>query len=168
MPHRQHDHDLGLVADLPRLLHRRRLLGLIAGAGLVTLAGCATNDGTASSAASSSAAVSTSGGSCAEIPEETAGPYPADGSNGPDVLNQSGIVRSDIRSSFGSASGVAEGVPLTIELTVLDASSGCSALAGAAVYLWHCDRDGAYSIYSQSAAGENTYAACRRPTTPAP
>ena len=36
-----------------------------------------------------------------EIPDETAGPYPGDGSNGPDVLEQSGIVRSDIRSSFG-------------------------------------------------------------------
>src|ERR1700710_1282429 len=40
---------------------------------------------------------------CAVIPSETEGPYPADGSNGPNVLTQSGIVRSDIRSSFGSA-----------------------------------------------------------------
>ena len=37
-----------------------------------------------------------------EIPEETAGPYPGDGSNGVNVLSESGIVRSDITSSFGS------------------------------------------------------------------
>ena len=29
------------------------------------------------------------------------------------------------------------------------------ALAGAAVYLWHCDRDGNYSLYSQAAKNEN-------------
>lgn len=39
----------------------------------------------------------------AEIPDETAGPYPGDGSNGPNVLAESGIVRSDITSSFGSS-----------------------------------------------------------------
>ena len=40
---------------------------------------------------------------CSLIPSETAGPYPGDGSNGPNVLTQSGIVRSDIRASFGSS-----------------------------------------------------------------
>ena len=50
------------------------------------------------------------------IPEETGGPYPADGSNGVNVLTESGIVRSDITTSFGTASGVAAGVPLTINL----------------------------------------------------
>jgi hypothetical protein len=49
-------------------------------------------------------------------PDETAGPYPGDGSNGPDVLEQSGIVRRDIRSSFEEYSGTAEGVPMTLEL----------------------------------------------------
>jgi len=70
------------------------------------------------------------------------------------VLDDSGIVRSDIRSSFGSSTTTAEGVPLTIELTVRDASTG-SALAGAGVYLWHCDRDGGYSLYSQGLENEN-------------
>lgn len=60
-----------------------------------------------------------------------------------------------VRSSFGSASGTAQGVPLTIELTVQDAADGCSALAGAAVYLWHCDAEGNYSMYSEAAANEN-------------
>jgi protocatechuate 3,4-dioxygenase beta subunit len=71
------------------------------------------------------------------------------------VLTESGIVRRDIRPSFGSASGVAEGVPLTVNLTVVDASGGPSPLADAAVYAWHCTRDGEYSQYSQSIADEN-------------
>jgi protocatechuate 3,4-dioxygenase beta subunit len=70
------------------------------------------------------------------------------------VLDDSGIVRGDIRSSFGSSSTVAEGVPLTIALTVRDAATG-SALAGRGVYLWHCDREGRYSLYSQGVETEN-------------
>jgi protocatechuate 3,4-dioxygenase beta subunit len=89
------------------------------------------------------------------IPEETAGPFPGDGSNGPDVLNQSGVVRSDIRTSFGDSSGTAEGVPLSIQLTIQDTSAECAPLAGAAVYVWHCDREGNYSLYSQAAADQN-------------
>ncbi len=72
------------------------------------------------------------------------------------VLTESGIVRSDLTKSFGSASGVAEGVPLTIKLKVLNVDNGTSgALAGVAVYLWHCDRDGRYSLYSEGVTEEN-------------
>jgi protocatechuate 3,4-dioxygenase beta subunit len=94
-------------------------------------------------------------GAGTEIPQETAGPFPGDGSNGVNVLTESGIVRGDITRSFGSASGVAEGVPLAIELQVLDTANGSRGLAGAAVYLWHCDRDGRYSLYSDGVTGEN-------------
>ena len=59
---------------------------------------------------------------------------------------QSGIVRSDIRSSFGSSTTTAPGVPLTITLKVVDQTG--AAQAGHAVYLWHCDRDGKYSLYT--------------------
>jgi protocatechuate 3,4-dioxygenase beta subunit len=146
------------------LLDRRRALTLFGGAGLAVLAGCGsggeTNAGgasttTSSSTTSSSTAAAAASGSCEPIPEETAGPYPGDGSNGPDVLGQDGVVRSDIRSSFGSASGVAEGVPLTVDLTVLDSANGCAPLSGGAVYIWHCDRDGQYSMYSQGVTEEN-------------
>jgi len=159
MPDHDDLHDRGLAFDVATLLDRRRVLGLMAGAGLVALAGCAggskdTASGSAAASGSASRSATTTG-SCAEIPEETAGPFPGDGSNGPNILSQSGIVRSDIRSSFGSASGVAEGVRLTINLSVVDASNGCAALAGAAVYLWHCDINGAYSMYSQGVTNEN-------------
>jgi len=147
-----HDHDRGLAFDLATNLDRRRMLTLMAGAGLVSLVGCGSaSDGSAATPTSSAAATT----SCSEIPTETAGPYPGDGSNGPNILSQSGIVRSDIRASFGSASGVATGVPLTINLTVLDTANGCGALAGAAVYLWHCDINGGYSMYSQGVTNEN-------------
>ena len=88
------------------------------------------------------------------MPDETAGPYPGDGSNGANVLDDSGIVRSDITSSFGSSTTKAAGIPLTIELTVRDASTG-DPLTGAAVYVWHCDREGRYSMYSSGVTNEN-------------
>ena len=64
------------------------------------------------------------------------------------------MVRSDIRSSFGSSTTVAQGVPLRIALTIQDGND-CAPLAGAAVYVWHCDRDGGYSMYSSAVANEN-------------
>jgi protocatechuate 3,4-dioxygenase beta subunit len=88
------------------------------------------------------------------VPDETGGPFPADGSNGPNVLDDTGIVRSDTTSSFGASSTRAEGVPLTIRLTLRNASTG-AALPGAAVYLWHCNREGQYSMYDRVAASEN-------------
>jgi protocatechuate 3,4-dioxygenase beta subunit len=80
------------------------------------------------------------------VPNETEGPFPGDGSNGPNVLATSGVVRSDIRSSFGGLNGTAVGVPLTIQIILVSAST-CEPLAGRAVYIWHCDRDGQYSLY---------------------
>ena len=106
-------------------------------------------------ATSAATAASTAATTCEVIPEETAGPFPGDGSNGPDVLTESGVVRSDIRSSFGEFAGTAEGVPLTIKLAIQDAANGCAAFAGAAVYAWHCDREGRYSLYSEGVTDQN-------------
>ncbi len=65
------------------------------------------------------------------------------------------MVRRDITSSFGAFSGRAEGVPLTFTLTLLDNANGCRPLAGAAVYAWHCDREGKYSMYDPELTNEN-------------
>ncbi|MFH8493964.1 intradiol ring-cleavage dioxygenase [Streptomyces coeruleorubidus] len=148
-----HEHDRGLSYDLP-VLARRRMIRLMAGASLIPLMGCTAEEKTPAASASSS---SSSSAACAEIPEETAGPFPGDGSNGVNVLKESGVVRSDITKSFGdSAGGTAEGVPLTITLTVVDAASGCGTpRKSAAVYLWHCDREGNYSLYSEGVTDEN-------------
>jgi protocatechuate 3,4-dioxygenase beta subunit len=139
--------DQGLGFDVATLLSRRKLLGLVGiGAATVGLAAC----GGASTSSSSGGTTSTG-----EIPDETAGPYPGDGSNGPDVLEQSGIVRSDIRSSFGDYSGTAEGVPMTLELTITDLAHDGAPFEGVAVYVWHCSREGGYSLYSQGVEDQN-------------
>jgi protocatechuate 3,4-dioxygenase beta subunit len=70
------------------------------------------------------------------------------------VLTESGIVRSDITLSFGSSTTKAEGVPLSVTMTINDFANN-SPLAGGAVYLWHCDREGRYSLYSQGVTNEN-------------
>src|SRR6186997_1782218 len=146
----------GLVYDVQTMINRRRALGIFGGVALTSLlaaCGVKTEDAAASPAASASPTTPSSAspspsptaaaasGPLTEVPDETGGPYPGDGSNGVDVLDDSGIVRSDIRSSFGSSTTTAAGVPLTIKLTVRDTSTG-AAKTGAAVYLWHCDREG--------------------------
>ena len=176
--------DQGLGFDVDTLMGRRRMLRTLGlGVAAIGLAACGSNavsgptssaaatgsTGTsaagssatsAMSAAASSAAGNASGSTAplaaaAEIPDETAGPYPGDGSNGPDVLEQSGIVRSDIRSSIGASSGTAEGVPMNLELTITDLANGGVPFAGVAVYVWHCNRDGGYSMYSQGVEDQN-------------
>ncbi len=93
---------------------------------------------------------------CSLIPSETEGPYPADGTNGPNALTQTGIVRSDIRSSFGSAgTTVATGTTLTVTLKLVNVNNNCAPVAGYAVYLWHCDAQGRYSLYSSGATTQN-------------
>ena len=151
---------------------RREVLGLIGGAAAALfVAGCggggasgatkstsaraSTTTTTSAPATTTTTAAAATLASCAPIPEETAGPFPGDGTNGPNVLTQSGVVRSDIRSSVGSASGVAAGLPLTIDLTIVDTKNGCKALSDAAVYIWHCDQNGLYSMYGQGVTGEN-------------
>ena len=154
--------DQGLAFDVETLLNRRQVLRAMGygavSAGLFSLIGCgpAISSATPGATSGASAATSSSGvADCTTIPEETAGPYPGDGTNGPDVLNQSGVVRADIRSSFGSSTTVASGVPLTIRLAILDLAKSCAPIDGAAVYLWHCDQAGRYSLYSQGATNEN-------------
>jgi protocatechuate 3,4-dioxygenase beta subunit len=118
----------------------------------------ATTAATSAPTPGASVAPGTAGGGstdCDVIPEETAGPFPGDGSNGPNVLIDSGVVRRDITRSFGEFSGAAEGVPLTIRLIVQDAGNNCAAIDGAAVYVWHCTADGDYSLYSEGARQEN-------------
>jgi len=124
--------------------------------------GTASGSSSASSSGSSSASSSTdtTTTSCTAIPEETAGPYPADGSTASNqtynVLALSGIVRSDIRSNIGSST-VLGGVPLTLTLTLINTNQNCASLAGYAIYLWHCSREGTYSVYSTSNLSDNAF-----------
>ena len=151
--------DQGLEFDVQTLIDRRRVLKGIGLAGIsLGIAACAPGAGSSASAsaAPTSSALTAAAADCTtEIPEETAGPYPGDGTNGPDVLSQSGVVRKDITSSFGTSSTVATGVPLTIRFAVLDLANACEPYAGAAIYAWHCDQAGRYSLYTQGVENEN-------------
>lgn len=138
-------HDGGLAHDLTaldKMIARRNALGWIGGAGVLALF----------PGASGVLAAAQAPERCLSAPGETAGPFPANGTNhapGPtsNALAARGIVRSDIRPSFIGSTRVAEGMPLDLMLTLVDAAS-CAPLAGYAVYIWQSDADGLYSLYS--------------------
>jgi protocatechuate 3,4-dioxygenase beta subunit len=161
MSHFDHDDFGGLHRDLvatgAALVDRRGVLRLGArfGAalGALQLTGCGSSP-TAPTTTTTTTTTPPATASCSRVPEETAGPYPGDGSNGPSVLTSSGVVRTDIRSSFAGLSGTAAGVPLTIDLTIVSASS-CAPLADRAIYIWHCDREGRYSLYNAGVTNQN-------------
>ena len=136
------EHDRGFGHDISVMSRRRILLGLGAAAGLSLVAACGTDTSAAAPAAPAA-------------PQETMGPYPGDGSNGPNVLIESGVVRSDITTSFGAFDGVARGVPTTLTITLQDLAEGGAPGAGMALYLWQCDREGRYSLYSEGATEQN-------------
>src|SRR5262245_42453780 len=123
-----HDDMGGLHRDLASTgsaIGRGDFLRYSLGAGALALFGCGGSlaDITSSSPGTDTGSTTGTGGACSKIPEETEGPYPGDGSNGANVLNQTGVVRQDIRSSFAGLSGSATGVPLTIQLTLVSATT---------------------------------------------
>lgn len=179
-------HDGGLIDDLAMMqsltqqnVGRRRTLRLLFAAGggaIITACGggsggtSSSSSGTSSSTSSTSSSSTssstsstsssstggTSSGSCIADPEETNGPYPADGSNSRsgtvvNVLDDTGVVRSDIRSSFGSSTTTASGLYTKLTITVVNVNGSCAPLEGYAVYIWHCDINGKYSLYDYPA-----------------
>ncbi len=91
-------------------------------------------------------------GSCTKVAEETAGPFPANGSNSnagvsKNVLSDTRIFRTDIRADL-DGSNIQPGTPLTITMTLLNVNGSCAKLAGYYVYLWHANATGSYSQYS--------------------
>lgn len=169
-----HDHDEGLAHDLRQIerirLGRRNMLGWMASAGgaalitacggsgesgsssTVTVSGTTSTTTTTTTTSTSTPTPSTSSSTCTVYATETNGPYPADGTNTSsgstsNVLTVSGVVRSDIRSSFVGSTTVATGVPVTFTITVVDANNSCAPLANYAIYIWHCDQLGRYSLY---------------------
>lgn len=164
-----HEHDgQQLARDLARMeriaVGRRRALGLFGSAGATALlAGCGGSDssGSATTTVSTSTPTPTptptstgsTSSACVSYASETNGPYPADGTNtsrglSSNVLVESGVERSDIRSSFlGTSTTTAEGIETTLTIRLANVNDSCAALAGYAVYVWHCDVDGHYSLY---------------------
>ncbi|PRY74396.1 protocatechuate 3,4-dioxygenase beta subunit [Yoonia maritima] len=133
----QHDHDKGFQHDRSRWLSRRAALSTMAGVGAVL----ATPQSVLAA--------------CMALPPETAGPFPADGAHGRNasainVLTSEGVIREDLRTSFAGLTPVAQGAPLSVEIRLVRAGENCTPLAGHALYLWHCDTVGYYSIYDEA------------------
>lgn len=157
--------DHGIIADLAQAgFDRRRALGLLASGGaMAMLAGCHRGPPGGGPGGGENVKLVTATGadgqSCVNFTSETNGPYPADGSNQSsggtsNVLTAKDIIRSDIRHDLGSDAGAGDGrhalgTEMTIDLAVVDVNSACGGLAGYAVYLWHCDAGGAYSLYDK-------------------
>ncbi|SEC80493.1 intradiol ring-cleavage dioxygenase [Streptomyces sp. PAN_FS17] len=123
---------------------RRRALAVTGGtvaAGGLAVAGyqaavADTATTTAQEATTPSASASESSGCMTLMSSVTEGPYYLDGA----------LVRKDITEGKS-------GVPLTLRLTVVDATDGCTPVKGAAVEIWHCDAWGYYSGYTTANPG---------------
>ncbi|MGH9256727.1 MAG: intradiol ring-cleavage dioxygenase [Vicinamibacterales bacterium] len=115
-------------------LTRREALGMLGVTGAaLSLIRCGDTP-TSPSPAATTATLPTTGtnAACAVSPSETVGPYPS----------LADFFRSDIREGKS-------GTPLTLTITVVNANTGCSPVAGANVEIWQCDADGRYSQYAQ-------------------
>lgn len=147
------DHNRGLKYDLDTLVKRRQVLNLMALLGMSgLLAGC---DDVPFFSRSDAEVTnnSTDGSECVAHPRETAGPFPGDGSNRvhgtlANVLDDSGIVRNDMRPNIGGApETTAPGIRLDLKAKLTNVTDSCRPLKGYVIYLWHCDAAGRYSLY---------------------
>lgn len=116
--------------------NRRRALSTFGASlmGLGAISGCG---GGSSANKGSSSTIAIEDGSCVLIPSETEGPYPLSA-----VLSNSAYVRGQINEDK-------PGVPLTLKFKLVDINNSCKPFPYASFYVWHCDKDGIYSGYSQ-------------------
>ncbi|MCX4858915.1 intradiol ring-cleavage dioxygenase [Streptomyces canus] len=120
---------------------RRRAIAVTGGtvaAGGIAVAGyqSAFADTTDTAEATATASATSTGACMTLMSSVTEGPYYLDGA----------LVRKDITEGKS-------GVPLTLRLTVVDATDGCTPVKGAAVEIWHCDAWGYYSGYTTANPG---------------
>jgi protocatechuate 3,4-dioxygenase beta subunit len=95
---------------------------------------CKKNGDSSTTTGSTTSSTGTTG--CVTTPSETAGPYPYD------LSSNSAIFRTDITEGK-------TGIPLSLTLTIVNSNNNCAAISGARVDIWHCDKDGYYSEYSE-------------------
>ncbi|MFJ7075202.1 intradiol ring-cleavage dioxygenase [Streptomyces sp. NPDC098781] len=119
---------------------RRRAIavtgGTVAAGGLAVAGYQAAFADTSGTVTDAVATASASSGCMTLMSSVTEGPYYLDGA----------LVRKDITEGKS-------GVPLTLRLTVVDATDGCTPVKGAAVEIWHCDAWGYYSGYTTANPG---------------
>ena len=78
------------------------------------------------------------GAACVRALSFTPGPFPLS-----TILGDPHFRRRSIVEGRG-------GVPLELLVTVVDAKDACRPIDNAAVYIWHCDKDGVYSGYDNA------------------
>jgi protocatechuate 3,4-dioxygenase beta subunit len=125
---------------------RREALAKIGALGVAGLCGCGVSRAASGAAGgegigAAASSVASAPGSCILIPSETAGPFPLLA-----ILSNASMVRKDVREGK-------IGIPMTLDMTLQNVGSACQPIANAAVYIWHCDKDGGYSGYSSAENG---------------
>ncbi len=85
---------------------------------------------------------------CVLIPSETRGPYPLD------LSSDSSMFRRAINEDKN-------GLALQVDLTIVNVNDNCAPLPNVRVDVWHCDKDGVYSGYSQPGANTVGQTFCR-------
>jgi protocatechuate 3,4-dioxygenase beta subunit len=118
---------------------RRHSLVKLGGAAATAIVGWRVVEAADDAHGAGPAAVASGAVSCVLAPEQTEGPYYLPGDK----------LRRNVTEGK-------PGVPLTLKLTVLDAST-CKPIKGAAVDIWHCDAGGIYSGTSQQGAEKLTF-----------
>lgn len=112
----------------------KKTAGFIGAIGIIPVLDACKKDGTTSDPDSGSDPES---GSCSVTDTETDGPYPLYSSRG------SAIQRTNIADGK-------TGTPLNIKIVVRNVNNSCAVLANAVVDIWHCDKDGYYSGYTNT------------------
>ena len=153
------DHDRGLAFDLPRLITRRRALGVLAGS--LTTAAIAACGGSSSSVLDRGASDTTG-----EHPRGDRRPVPGRRLQRAERARpRAASCAATSRKSFGDASGVAAGVPTTVELTLLDVAGGGDGAGRRrrlSLALHHATARTRST--TRASPARTTCAACRRPT----
>lgn len=100
-----------------------------------------------SAAAAAAVARRPTAGTCTVTPSETAGPYPLD------LSSNSTVYRTAINETQ-------TGLPLNLTFTFVNTSNNCAPIANARIDVWHCNKDGYYSGYSNQPGylGTQSYA----------
>lgn len=148
-------------SSIVRLMKRREALSALSAIGLLACgSGDSADSGTAAVSPTPAPAPSPTptptptptpspAGACVLIPQETQGPYPLLA-----ILGNSAMVRQSIAEGH-------TGIALNLAITLVNVNASCAPIANAAVYVWHCDKDGAYSGYSQPGANTVGQTFCR-------
>lgn len=83
-----------------------------------------------------------SAANCQVTNSETEGPFP--------IKDPSSLIMSNI-------TGDRPGVKMTVEITIKNYNTGCGALSGVLVDIWHCDAQGNYSQYGGTQMQSTNY-----------